>query len=115
MISSLLNFIFKTFVFIIRTIRLFYHLANVTSLGFILFVGIVIFVLSRYFRLKQPKLPQNLIDAIGGNQHNDRQCSSGQQNHRSESNDTVEWWPIANRAACLDSLENSRSAIENVS
>lgn len=115
MISSLLSFIFKTFVFIIRAIRFFYHLANVTSLGFILLVGIVIFVLSRYFRLKQPNLSQNLIDAIGGNQHIDRQCSTGQQNQRCDSNDTIEWWPIANRAACLDSVENSRSAIEKVS
>lgn len=118
MISSLVTFIFKAFLFIFRAIRLVYHLASATSLGFLFSVGIVIFVLSRYFRLKQPNLPANLIDAIGGNQHIDsRQCSTGQQQQpiRCNSSDTVEWWPIANKAACLDSVENSRTAIEKVS
>lgn len=101
--------------FIFRAIRLIYHLASATSLGFLFIFGVVIFVLSRYFRLKQPNLPQNIIDAIGGNQHIDRQCSMGLQQSRSDSSDMTEWWPIANRAACLDSLENSRSAIEKVS
>lgn len=115
MISSLLSFLFKTFLFIFRAIRLIYNLASATSLGFIFIFGIVIFALSRYFRLKQPNLPRNLVDAFGGNQHIDRQCSTRQQQIRSDSSDTIEWWPIANRAACLDSVENSRSAIEKVS
>lgn len=114
MISSLLSFLFKVFLFVYRAIRLFYHLASATSLGLILLVGIFVFALSRYFRLKQPNLPQNIFDAIGS-QHINRQCSTGQQNLRCDSNDTFSWWPIANRAACLDSIENSRSAIENVS
>lgn len=116
MISSVLTLIFKAFVVIIKTIRLVYNLASATSLGFVLIFGIVVFLLSRYFRLKQPILPQHLIDAIGGgNQHNDRQCSTGQHNIRGNSSDTIEWLPIANRAACLDNVENSRTAIENVS
>lgn len=119
MISSLLTFLFKAFLFIFRAIRLVYHLASATSLGFLFCVGIVIFVLSRYFRLKQPNLPANLSDAIGGNQHIDsRQCSTGQEQQqqlRCNSSDTIEWWPIANKAACLDSVENSRTAIEKVS
>lgn len=115
MISSLLSFLFKTFLFIFRAIRLIYHLASATSLGFIFIFGIVIFALSRYFRLKQPNLPRNLVDAIGGNQHIGRQCSTRHQQIRCNSSDTIEWWPIANRAACLDSVENSRSAIEKVS
>lgn len=101
--------------FIIRVISFVYHLANTTSLGFILIIAIVICVLSRYFRLKQPNLPQNLIDAIGSNQHIDRQCLTGQVNQRCHASDALEWWPIANRAASLDSIENSRSAIEKVS
>lgn len=116
MISSALTLIFKAFVFIINTIRLVYHLASATSLGFVFILGIAVFLLSRYFRLKQPILTQNLIDAIGrGNQHTDRQCSTGQHNYRDNSSDTIAWLPIANRAACLDNVENSRSAIENVS
>lgn len=117
MISSLLSFIFKTIWFVFHAIKLIYQLVSATSLGFILIFAIIIFVLSRYFRLKQPNLPKNIIDAIGGNQQliNDRQCSTGQQNIHCESSDINEWWPIANRAACLDSVENSCSAIEKVS
>lgn len=99
----------------IQAIGLIYHLASVTSLGVLLIIGLVIFVLSRYFRLKQPNLSPNIFDAIGGNQHIDRQCSTGPQINRCSSNEPIEWWPIANRAACLDNLENSRSAIEKVS
>lgn len=101
--------------FIIRVISLFYHLANITSLGFVLAIALVIFVLSRYFRLKQPNLPQHLVDAIGSSQPIERQYLTGQQKNHCDSSDTVEWWPIANRAASLDSIENSRSAIEKVS
>lgn len=101
--------------FIFRTITFVYHVASATSLGVVLIVGVIIYALSRYFRLKQPNLPKNLIDAIGGIQHIERVCSTGQYNHRCDSSDPSEWWPIANRAACLDSIENSRSAIEKVS
>lgn len=101
--------------FFISAIGLIYDLASATSLGVLLIVGLVIFVLSRYFRLKQPKLTQNIVDAIDGNQHINRQCSTGPRNARCNSSDMIEWWPIANRAACLDNLENSRSAIEKVS
>lgn len=112
-----MSFIFKTVWFVFHAIKLIYQLVSATSLGFILIFAIIIFVLSRYFRLKQPNLPKNIIDAIGGKQEfiNDRQCSTGQQNIQCESNDMTDWWPIANRAACLDSVENSRSAIEKVS
>lgn len=115
MISSLLSFIVNVFVFIIKAIGLIYHLASVTSLGVLLIIGLIIFVLSRYFRLKQPNLSENIVDAIGGNQHIARQCSTGPQINRCSSNEPIEWWPIANRAACLDNLENSRSAIQKVS
>lgn len=111
----MLNFAFKAFLFVIKVITLVYNLASATSLGFLIIVGAIVFALSRYFRLKQPELPQNLIEAIGGNQFIEKQHTTGHQNNRSECNETVEWLPIANRAACLDSVENSRSAIEKVS
>lgn len=91
-------------------------MASATSLGFILIFGVIIYGLSRYFRLKQPNLPKNLIDAIGGSQNIDRKYLTGHDSQRCGSIDFIpEWWPIANRAACLDSIENSRSAIEKVS
>lgn len=115
MISSLFTSIFKVTLFMIKAIGFVYHLASATNLGFLFICGIGIFLLSRYFRLKQPNLPKNIANAIDGSQHIDRKCSAGHQISQIDSNDAIEWCPIANRAACLDHVENSRSAIENVS
>lgn len=109
MISSILQFIANTFLFIIKVIGLFSQIAGVTSLRVIFILCILIYSLSRYFRLKQPNLPQNLAAAIAGIRNqladsNQQQCSTANNN----------CGPIANRAGCLDSIENSRSAIKNV-
>lgn len=113
MISSLLNWFCKVFVLLIKAIGLLYHLASATNFAALLICGVIVFVLSRWFRLKQPKhLPDHLATAIDGyhHQHHDRQCF-----HEHSNTAMVQWWPIANRAACLDNVENSQSAIEKVS
>lgn len=101
--------VFSVIRFAIKCIKLFYRLTNATGLSILLVVTAIVIALCRYFRLKQPtEVPQQIIDAFcGGNETMQHSCN----------NDTVEpigWWPIANRGACLDSLENSRSAIEKV-
>lgn len=109
MISSIFSLIFKVVVLVIKAIGLLYHLASATNFAVLLICSVIIFLLSRFFRLKQPNVPEHLTVAIDGGHHqyNDKQCF--------HTNDTVEWWPIANRAACLDNVENSQSAIEKVS
>lgn len=111
MISSFFHLILGICLFILKAIELFYQIASVTSLRIVIILGILVYVLSRYFRLKQPILPQNLVDAICGNQHISNQTTDEQEHQQSNLN---QWWPIANRAGCLDSIENSRSAIEKV-
>lgn len=112
MISSFVHLILRICLFILKAIELFYQIASVTSLRIVFILGILVYILSRYFRLKQPILPQNLIDAICGNQRISNQSSTHEQEHQQCS--LNQWWPIANRAGCLDSIENSRSAIEKV-
>lgn len=112
MISSLFNLIFKLFVLILKAFGLLYHLASATNFGVLLIFSVIIFVLSRCFRLKQPTVPEYLAHAIGGrHQHIDRQCFNNINSNTAE----CCWIPIANRAACLDNVENSQSAIEKVS
>lgn len=108
MISTFLQFILSTFLFIIKVIGLFSQIASVTSLRVIFILCILIYSLSRYFRLKQPNLPQNLAAAIAGIRN---QLADSVEQQCSTANDCG---PIANRAGCLDSIENSRSAIKNV-
>lgn len=99
--------------FAFKVINLFYIWANATNLRIILAIALLIYVLCRFYRLKQPILKSNIIDAIcGHNQQIDK--NNHLSNHRCNSVESMEWWPIANRAACLDSVENSRSAIEKV-
>lgn len=121
MISSLFSLIFKVFILIIKAFGLLYHLVSATNFGVLLIFSAIVFVLSRCFRLKQPNIPEYLAHAINGgggddvgrtnhHQHIDRQCFKTNSN-------TTEccWTPIANRGACLDNVENSKSAIEKVS
>lgn len=112
MISSLLNWIFKVFVLLIKAISLLYHLASATNFAVLLICCVIVFVLSRWFRLKQPILPEHLTIAIDGRRHqhdNQQYCCTNTNTA------VVQWSPIANRAACLDNVENSQSAIEKVS
>lgn len=114
MISSLFNLVVKLFVLILKAFGLLYHLASATNFAVLLIFGVIVFVLSRCFRLKQPALPEHLVRAIHGgiNANGNGRCFNN-----TNSNATVEcyWTPIANRAACLDNVENSKSAIEKVS
>lgn len=106
--------------FVFNILKFFYVWANATSLQIVFAIALLIYVLSRYFRLKQPNLPGNIEDAIHGCNSNttrhskdmNNQLSNDYENHRDST--AMEWWPIANRAACLDSVENSRTAIEKV-
>lgn len=106
--------------FVFNILKLFYVCANATSLQIVFAISLLIYVLSRYFRLKQPNLPGNIEDAIRGCNSQttshlkdmNNQLSNDYQNQRDST--AMEWWPIANRAACLDSVENSRTAIEKV-
>lgn len=76
-------------------------------MGVVLFVVLALIALCRYFRLKQPiDVPKQLIDAICGSESTKVQGHIGDR--------IIGWWPIANRGACFDGVENSRSAIENV-
>lgn len=108
--------------FVFNILKFFYVWANATSLQIVFAIALLIYVMCRYFRLKQPNLPGNIEDAIRG-------CNSNPTSHPKDMNNLVsndncyqsrrdsmamEWWPIANRAACLDSVENSRTAIEKV-
>lgn len=99
MISSVLYFCWRILMIAFNIIKFIYSWTYATSIRIILAFPFMIYVLCRYFRLKQPNLPTTLENAICGNQHG---CNS------------MEWWPIANRAAGLDSVENSRTAIEKV-
>lgn len=117
MISSLFNLIFKIFVLVLKAFGLLYHLASATNFGVLLIFSAIVFVLSRCFRLKQPAVPEHLVHAIDGggsggrHQHIDRQCFNNTNSNTAE----CCWAPIANRAACLDNVDNSQSAIEKVS
>lgn len=120
MISSLFYFCWRCLMFVFNILKFFYVWANATSLHVVFAIGLLIYVLSRYFRLKQPNLPGNIEDAIRGCNSNltshtkdmNNHVSNHYKNHRDST--SMEWWPIANRAACLDSVENSRTAIEKV-
>lgn len=111
MISSLFNLIVKLFVLILKAFGLLYHLASATNFAVLLILGVIVFVLSRCFRLKQPSLPEHLAHAIYGGGDGRRQCFHNTNSSAME----CCWTPIANRAACLDNVENSKSAIEKVS
>lgn len=111
MISSLFNLIVKLFVLILKAFGLLYHLASATNFTGLLILGVIVFVLSRWFRLKQPTLPEHLAHTIHGGGDGGRQCFSNTNSNAME----CCWTPIANRAACLDNVENSKSAIEKVS
>lgn len=120
MISSLLHFIVRIFWFAVTTIGLISQITSVTSLRVILVLCILVYSLSRYFRLKQPQLPQNLADAIAGTRipfsavDRNQQCATATTAPPTKAVATTNSGPIANRAGCLDSIENSRSAIKNV-
>lgn len=121
MISSLFNLIFKIFLLILKAFGLLYHLASATNFSVLLIFSVFVFVLSRCFRLKQPALPEHLAHAIDGGscdggRHANHQHAYGRLCSNTNSN-AMEccWTPIANRAACLDNVENSQSAIEKVS
>lgn len=109
MIAALLQFIVNICVIIVKTIGFISQIASLTSLRVILLLCIVIYLLSRYFRLKQPNLPQNLVNAIAGIRNR------LMDTERQQCVKISDCGPIANRAGCLDSIENSRSAIQNVS
>lgn len=77
---------------------------KLTKIGFswaTIVTVLLIVILTRYFRLRRP--PANIVNHIF-----DGESSAPNADH------SVDWWPIANRAACLDGLENSKSAIEKV-
>lgn len=98
--------IFYSFVavilFCIDIVKFCYKLTKIGLSWATLVTVLVIIILSRYFRLRRPS--QKFVDDILGG---DNGTSIGD-------NTSNEWWPIANRAACLDGLENSKSAIEKV-
>lgn len=88
-------------VFIIDIVKFCYKITKIGLSWATLVTVLVIIILSRYFRLRRPS--PKIVDAILGSNDNS-----------TKGDNTAEWWPIANRAACLDGLENSRSAIEKV-
>lgn len=116
MISSLFYFCWRCLMFMFNILKFFHVWANATSLQIVFAIALLIYVMCRYFRLKQPNLPGNIEDAIRGCNRNPKDINNHVlndcQNHRDST--AMEWWPIANRAACLDSVENSRTAIEKV-
>lgn len=116
MIASLAHLVVRIFLLAVRAIGIVSQITSLTSLRVILVLCIIVYSLSRYFRLKQPQLPQNLVDAIAGTR-SPFDAANGLQYTAAP---TKPVWPplgcgpIANRAGCLDSIENSRSAIKNV-
>lgn len=106
MISSILYSVLTAVIFIVDIIKFCYKLTNTNCSWFLLLsIFLLVSLLLRYFRLKQP--PPNTINIIFGDDGtNERNRDSGIH--------SIEWWPIANRAACLDALENSKSGIEKV-
>lgn len=101
MFSSVFNAIHGVVTLFIGVFKICFKLISVSCSWALLLCIIVIFALSRYYRLRKPA--SNITE----------RCFSSKS--RSETDESIiEWWPIANRAACLDELENSKSAIEKV-
>lgn len=115
MISSLAHLVVRIFLFAVRAIGIVSQITSLTSLRVVLVLCIIVYSLSRYFRLKQPQLPQNVADAIAGTR-SPFEAANGLQYTAAPTKPvaTSSGGPIANRAGCLDSIENSRSAIKNV-
>lgn len=106
MISSILYSVLAAIVFVLDVVKFCYKSTKISCSWLAIVTVLLIVLLTRYFRLKKP--PSAVVDCILGNAEAD---TGG--NHHDKT--TAMGWPIANRAACLDALENSKSAIEKVS
>lgn len=107
MISTILYSVLAAVVFILDVVKFCYKLTKIGCSWLAVVTVLLIVVLTRYFRLKKP--PSAVVDCILGNA-----ISSSTGAHRHDEMTSIDWWPIANRAACLDALENSKTAIEKV-
>lgn len=114
MISSIFYAMLAVILFVLDVVKFLYKLTKISCSWLTVVTVLLIVVLSRYFRLKKP--PTAIVDCILGSSlmSTDAGAVTAVNQYTDEQTTAIEWWPIANRAACLDALENSKSAIEKV-
>lgn len=103
MFITLAQFALTVFVFILNGLRILCKLACVGFPWFLFASMSLVLILSRYFKLKKPA--RKIIEQIVGEKIDGININS---------KESIDYWPIANRGASLDALENSATAIKKV-
>lgn len=101
MLFTLAQCAITALVFTLNGLRIVCKLACVGFPWFLFTSVSLLLILSRYFKLKRPA--KELVDNILG-------VEIDGVNYR----EAIDYWPIANRGASLDALENSGTAIRKV-
>lgn len=101
MLFTLAQYTITALVFTLNSLRIVCKLACVGFPWFIFTSVALLLILSRYFKLKRP-VKKNVDNILG--------VEIDGVNY----SEAIDYWPIANRGASLDALENSATAIKKV-